>query len=1297
MSRYSVKRPFTVVVCVLIVLILGYESFTKLSTDLLPSMNLPYAIVVTTYPGANPETVEAVVTSPIESSMSTISNIKNVSSVSADNYSMVILEFNQNANMDSVTIDMRESLDLLKTYWPDSVANPMIMKLNPDMLPVMMLAVDRDGADVAEISDFINDTLLNEMKSLDGVASVTASGLIERSLKVTLDQDKIDALNERLMSQLDASFDEARDQIEDGRSQLEAGKEALDEQAADATRQMLDASSAITSGKIEISENESQLNASLAEIEKGEAELDQKEAELEAAREKLEENADMMEKLEARLAEFQETLESGKKRIGEIETELEQLKAEDEEGNAARITLLEAEKTTLERTIEAAETGLKALKSQGVAVGATEEARKQIEAGQAVIDQTREQLAAGKAQIQSALAQLETAKGMIVDQEAQLNAAQAAASGQLQDARIQIVTGQQQLDGASEQLEQSVDEAREKADLTGLITRDMVSGILTAQNFSMPAGYVTEDKKDYLVRVGDEMYGQEELENLVLFDLSDYDMGQICVKDVAEVELATDADTKYAKINGNDGIILSLEKQNGYSTADVARRIRDYLTEAQEKYEGLHMTALMDQGIYIDLVIKSVLQNLIVGAVLAIIVLIFFLKDLRSTLTVAISIPVSVVFAIVLMYFSGISMNIISLSGLALGVGMLVDNAIVVIENIYRLRLGGMAPAEAAVDGTKQVGGAIIASTLTTICIWVPIVFAEGITRQLFQDMVLTIAYSLFASLIVALTVVPMTSSRLMTGSREIRHPFFDRVTQVYGRSLEVVLRHKLPVLALVLLLFVGTTAYMVRQGLEFMGETDSDQMTISVQMPEGSDFSQTAAMSDTIVDRVQAVDEVETVGAIMGSSLNLMGSFGGTDTENISMYVVLKEDRERSSQEVASDISERLKDLDCEASVSGSSMDMSALGGSGVSVMVKGRDLDTLMTVAKDLAGILESVEGTVEVSDGIDDPTAELRITVDKNKAMAHSLTIAQIFQELNTKLAEASQTTTLSVNQHDVPVIVINGKDSKMTPEDIRTYTFEVTDVKGETSEVKLSDIAEIETGEALSAINRDGQQRYITVSAGVDEAHNVTLVTSEFEEKLNAYEMPEGCSYEVSGENETIMDAMRQLGKLLAAGILIMYLIMVAQFQSFLSPFIVLFTLPLAFTGGFLALMLSGNIISVIAMVGFVMLCGIIVNNGIVFVDYVNQLREGGMKKKAALVETGQTRLRPILMTALTTILAMSTMALGIGDGTDMIQPMAIVTIGGLVYGTLMTLYVVPCIYDLFRREKKEMKEATDHED
>ncbi len=1328
MSKFSVKKPYTVVVGVIIVLILGYMAFTNLSTDLLPSMNLPYAIVMTTYGGATPEEVEEVVTKPIESSMATIGNINNISSTSSENYSLVILEFNNSANMDSVTIEMRESLDMLESYWPDRVGSPIIMKLNPSMLPVMMTAVSGEGLDIGEVSDLVNNYVIADLESIDGVASVTASGILEESIQVIIRKEKIDALNQKLLQKIDEEFESAGEELAEGRQKLEEGKAALVSGEAAAYAKLYQAQAQIDAGFAE-------LEAGAAELEKGEQELLEKEALLNSLPEQLVE----LEAAEKELNSGKQQLELA---IGLLETQVslakEAVDAADSEAVKAGEERLRSEKQQLEAEIIAinndpalseeektAKVNAATIKLNAVQVkldgidSARTFAKQQLEkatkdlndskAAMAELLAGQEQLLAGKAQLEEAiagapdaLAAIEAGKVQIADAKqqmadgraqlenanAQLNAGRAQAASQMAAAKAEIEAGELQLNEAEEQMESAREDAEAGVCMEEVITSEMVSGILTAQNFSMPAGYITEENISYMVRVGDKLLSLEEAENLVLMDLSEQDLGVVYLKDVADVIVVDNSSEIYAKMDGDHAVLLSVEKQTNFSTADTARKIRDYMSSEKLAGYGLSMVALMDQGVYIDMVIESVLSNLVIGGILAIIILILFLKDIRPTAVVAISIPVSVVFALALMYFSGVTMNIISLSGLALGVGMLVDNSIVVIENIYRLKNLGLPVKEAAIDGAKQVTGAIIASTLTTVCIWTPIIFVEGMTKQLFVDLVLTIGYSLLASLIVALTVVPMMASTVLKKVAEKKHPLFDKMANGYGKSLAWALKYKIVVVVLVIVLLVGSSIPLISKGMEFMGEMDSTQITVTIQMPEDSALEDTAAMSDEVMNRILEMEDVDHVGVMTGSSLGVLSSGSGGSVDVATMYVLLKEERSITSQDAAVEIEKMMEDLSCEVTANGSTMDMSALGGSGVSVQIKGRDLDILKQIANDLAAELEKIEGTVEVSNGQDDPVPELRITVDKEKAMLHFMTVAQVYQQIAAKITAPTSTTTLTVDNKDFEITVYDEANALVGRDALENLMLEATDMTGATSEVPLKDIATITDDIALSSINRDAQQRYITVSAGVDGNHNATLIGNEFKRAAEKYNLPDGYTLKFSGEDESTREAMVELVKLLALGIAIMYLIMVAQFQSLLSPFIVLFTIPLAFTGGFISLLITGNILSVISMVGFVMLCGIIVNNGIVFIDYANQLREEGVEKRQALIETGKTRLRPILMTALTTILAMSTMALGMGTGADMVQPMAIVTIGGLTYGTFMTLYVVPVIYDIFIRGKKK---------
>ena len=703
------------------------------------------------------------------------------------------------------------------------------------------------------------------------------------------------------------------------------------------------------------------------------------------------------------------------------------------------------------------------------------------------------------------------------------------------------------------------------------------------------------------------------------------------------------------------------------------------------------MTILMNQGVYIDLIVKSVLENMIVGAFLAVIVLILFLKDIKPTLVIACSIPLSVIFAIVLMYFTGISLNIISLSGLALGIGMLVDNSIVVIENIYRLQHEGYSIRKAAVEGAGQVAGAIFASTLTTICVFAPIVFTEGITRQLFVDIALTIAYTLTASLIVALTFVPMMAAGILKHPKEVKQGFFEKVQQGYRKAIVLALKYKAVVLIGVVVLLAASMVLALSRGFSFMDMgMEADQMTVTVAAKDGENltFTELSERADEVVEKVSGIEGIDAIGAMAGGG-NVMSM--GSDSDTATLYLLLEEGSSVTTDAITDQIAALTKDMDCEVSVDASSSDMTSFFGSGISVQISGSNLDQLQELAEEVGTVVEQTEGAVDVDDGLDNTTPSFTIHVDKEKAAKYSMTTAQVFQLVYARMASATSATTISGDLKDYAVYVRTKEQTGTTLEDIKKLAFSYTDKMGETTEVKLKDIATFEEGTSLNIIRRDAQNRYISVTAGIDETHNVTLVSRELQKKLDQIELPEGYSITMTGEDETIQEAMDQLYLMLLLAVIFIYLIMVAQFQSFLSPFIIMFTIPLAFTGGFLALFFTGKEVSVIAMIGFVMLAGIIVNNGIVMVDYINQLRRGGMEKREAIVESGVTRLRPILMTALTTILSMSTMALGLGDGSEMMQPMAIVTEGGLIYGTLLTLIVVPCIYDLFTSNKSMVEE------
>lgn len=1297
LSKLSVKKPYTVIVGVILVIVLGAVSLTKMTTDLLPDMSLPYALVITTDMGASPEKVESDVTAPVEASMATTSSIKNVSSASYDNYSMVILEYEQNANMDSVIIEIQQKLDQLEGSFPDGAGKPMIMQIDPDMMPVMVASADVEGMTQSEISDYVENELSPVLESIDGVASVSTTGTVEENIHVTLDQDKIDALNQKIQSKIEEQFtepqeqlDQAAEQVESGRRQMESGKDQLANQLGQAENEVINGKSQAFVAESDLSQNYTVLKATDELIKRAIPELQSiyeqgmgLKADIEQAQKEAQMNSDdgsrRIEELleEAKISGDQEQINQILAMTGENQESIAEA--------GKRLELLQEELLELNTSLN--QQWADQLAALNVSLSSIDD-----------IPQVITQLSQKQVEIQTAMAALQTAQEQVTDGKTTLDDAYVTLNRmeidgilEMSEASAQLAVGEVRLEQGQEKLDESKQSALDSADLNQILSVETLGGILTAQNFSMPAGYVNEDKKQYLVRVGDKVSSVEELKDLVLVDVGLDGIEPIRLSDVAETEVVDDTGDSYSKVNGNPAIMLSIEKQTGYSTGDVTKRIKTRFESLEKENDKLHMTILMNQGVYIDTIVESVMENMIVGAILAVLILILFLKDIKPTLVIACSIPLSVVFAIVLMYFTGISLNIISLSGLALGVGMLVDNSIVVIENIYRLRNQGLSIRKAAVEGAGQVAGAIFASTLTTVCVFAPIIFTEGITRQLFVDIALTIAYTLAASLIVALTFVPMMASGALKNTREIKHPWFDRILDGYEKVLRVALRFKPIVLICVVVFLVASVTLSVSKGFTFMDmnmETEQLTVTVSAKEDEKLTFEELTERADEVVDKISGISGVDSIGAMAGGG-GIMSMGGSTDS--VTMYVLI-DDSGATGSEITASIQALTADLDCDVNTDSSASDMSSFFGSGISVRVSGKDLDKLQKLAGQIAEVVEKTEGTVDVDDGLGDTTPSFTVKVDKEKAAKYGMTTAQVYQLVYKQLASNTSSTTISTDLKDYKVYVQSGEQADVTPGDIRKLTFPYTDrISGETTDIPLKDIAEFEEGESLNVINRSSQTRYISVTAGVDEDHNVTLVSNQIQKGLDKIKLPDGYEISMTGEDETIRDAMNQLYLMLILAVVFIYLIMVAQFQSFLSPFIIMFTIPLAFTGGFFALFVTDNEVGVVSMIGFVMLAGVIVNNGIVLVDYINQLRREGMDKKEAIVTAGRTRLRPILMTALTTILAMSTMAMGLGSGSEMMQPMAIVTEGGMLYGTLLTLIVVPCIYDLFTRNKSMVEE------
>ena len=1338
LPKLSVKKPMTIFVAVIVVIVLGIVSVFKMTPDLLPNMDFPYAIILTTYPGQTPETVESVVTKPLEQSLSTIDGVKTITSTSSDNYSMLTLEFEDGTNMDTATVDMRGNLDTIKDAWPDGVGSPYLMKINPNMMPVAMVAVDYDGYDTVQISDYVNNELKNQLEGIDGVASVSTKGIVTQKENVIISQTKIDALNAKINDALNDKFGDAEKKISDAKKELqdniskaEQGSDTIEQsindlnsQQEEVAKQLADAQGKAQSGYTEI------LNAKMQLLDQQQSLTATKQT-LTIAYQTLTQIKEKLDSLQDKKAQLTQQIEAFEKIYNDYKDALSKLAnpdLTDEQLAQVRAILAKIDeeldkygfpKEELEERLNNAKN---ALTNVDKAITQTVEALKGLDTTEEKLDDTIAEIADKISQVDGGITQIAAAvKGLdnntvsvnqaLSEIEKQQSLAAYQLSGglsalntkqsEVNSALTQLNSAQEELKSASDELSDQKDKAKKAADMTNTVTISNVSNILTAQNFSMPAGYVSDDENiKYLVRVGDKIDGDKEMQSLALFDTGIDGIGVVKLNDVADVFIADDSDEVFTKINGNSGVVFSFSKQSDAATATVSENIAKKLNSLTQENEGLHFTTLMDQGDYIDIIINSVLQNLLMGAVLAIIILYLFLRDIKPTIIVALSIPISVIFALVLMYFSGVTLNMISLSGLAIGVGMLVDNSVVVIENIYRLRNLGVPPVKAALNGAKQVAGAIASSTLTTICVFFPIVFIEDLTRQIFMDMALTITYSLLASLIVALTLVPAMGQRMLRKVKPVKHGMFDKMLGGYEKSIRFVLKHRAIALIAAVVLLFGSMFGAVARGFSFMPNMASTELSVTVSLDDSATMDDTIDAAQDLLDTLSEYDEFETVGVMTGSTTSLMGLTGSVsssdaDKGSVMAYAVFKDDKVKNSESISKEIEAELQSIDGDVVVSGSSSSssMSAmLGDDGVSIKLYGDDLKTLQNTAKDMAEKLAAVDGIDETDNGIGATSGEIKVTVDKTKAAKKSLTVAQVYQQIAAAITSETTSSTLTNSGKDLDVVVIKDENSDVTKNNIKDIKLTYTDKEGNEKTTKLSEVAEISDSESMNSITRSDQKRYIKVSGTLKDGYTNTDVSNKAKALFDDYKLPDGCSIEYSGSNESTMEAVNQMLLMMLLGVILIYLIMVAQFQSLKSPFIIMFTIPLAFTGGFLGLLITGFDVSVVALLGFVMLCGIIVNNGIVLVDYINNLRLEGKERREAIVEAGKTRMRPILITAITTVLGLSTMALGIGTGSEIMQPIAIVCIGGLLYATIMTLYIVPVIYDIL--SKKELRKVSE---
>lgn len=1361
MEKFSVKKPFTILVMVVAIIILGFVSLSGMTTDLLPKMSLPYLLVITTYPGASPEKVESSVSEPVESALGSISGVKNVYSMSYENYGIVELEFADGTDMDSAMVKVSSALDSVKSALPEECGSPNIMEISMDMMASVYLAASYEGKDIQETSRFVEDTLIPYLERQEGVTSISDIGIVENSISVDLNQDKIDALNEKILAKTNDAFADAVDQLNDAKKQLLESEQKL----ADSTQELVDGQKDIDDGRTKLDDAQKELDEQKEKLEDAKDSLENQKKDTENKLATASQALDQLNALQTDLLTLQAQEESLKATITQIEKSLEEqgkttndipnvvaglnqmstfLTSSQMEGmtgmdSTTVNTMLgssgmslqslgidettwdtltpEGRKELLQKTADGYQTqkallsgykdyvsSLNSLQVEkaGVqaAVSAAEAELKKSGVSYTDIEKAKIEAAAGfgaaSAQISSGQSALNSAQTTLDSNKESLDSAQDQITegwDSIADAKKQLADGWDQYNTSLENFEAQKAEALRNANADQLVNMQTLSQLIYAQNFAMPAGYLDDaEDNSWLLKVGSNYESVDELSNIVLTNIED--IGDVRLCDVADITVIDNADDSYARLNGQSAVVLSVFKSSTSGTNEVSKNIAAAISELEEQYPGLSVLTLMDQGDYITMIINGVLQSMIVGAALAILILALFLKDVKPTIVVAVSIPLSVLTALILMYFTDISLNMMSLSGLALGIGMLVDNSIVVIENIYRLRSKGVGAARAAVQGTRQVAGAIIASTLTTVCVFLPMVFTAGTVRELMMPISLTIIFTLAASLLIAMTVVPAAGSTLLRNSKEKKHPFFDKVQDIYGKMLAFCLKVKVVPLTIAIGLLVYSIWAVMRMGIVMIPDMTSNQIEISVQMPEDTDKEECYKRADQVLDAMTTIDGIGDVGAMAGGDTTLVASSSGMSDSTYDQFtfLVLTENENAGKEEVnriCREIEERTADIDCELTISTGMSEMSTMMGSGLSVKVYGDDLDTLTKITQDICDLAATIPGYENISNGQEEPDQVIRLVLDKDAAMRKGLTVAQIFSELNGKLTESTDAATVTIDGEDMKIVVKDGREP-LTRENLLDYNFEIqtTDDNGNTvtEDHPLSEFATLKLEEGVQSINRENQSRYMTVTATVAEGSNATLLSRELQPLIDAYELPDGYTIDTAGESDMVNQMVIQMSKVLLLGLALIYLVMVAQFQSLLSPFIVLFTVPLAFTGGLIGLLLMNEPLSVMGMMGFVVLLGTVVNNGIVFVDYANQLRVGGLERREALIATGKTRMRPILMTALTTILAMASLLFGDDLSSQMSKGMAIVVAGGLAYATLMTLFIIPVMYDILFKRK-----------
>ena len=1289
MEKFSVKKPFTVLVAVIMVLMLGFVSISNMQTNLLPDVNTPFLMVVTVYPGASPERVESEVSDVMQNALGTVAGVESVTATSAENYSLLLMQFSDDTDMNSAMVKVSNKVDQTTASLPSSCLTPSIIEYSLNMNAFMTAAVSREGSDVYDLSEFVSDTLVPYVERKGGVSSVSTNGLIEKMVQVQLSQEKIDTINEKLLEVIDVQLADARKQLESAEAQIEAGRKEYDRQFKNYNKTVSDTVMQQFSGQVgeAVETVRKQAQALLDSVNQLIAVV--QEPEIQQAL------IDVRDGLQRVMDKFNET---GMKDIDSLIEIVAELRDITDKLTGALQQLQQRLNT---------EAGTEGSTAADLADDL------QVQQSLNTIYNTLNDVIKAMDDVPGLMSTFSDALGTYSQQQMQ-------AYMKFTEAREMLNEYEKQLAEAKQTYADAEEKAMASSDVSKLLDIDTLAQLIYAQNFSMPAGYVKDSSgKSWLLKVGEEYDSIEDISGALLLHVDGF--GDVRLSDVADVEVIDNAEASYTRLNGERAAVLKIYKGATSSASEVSDNCLSAFQELEAQYDGLHVVVLSNQGNYITIIVKSILSSMVIGAALAIIVLAIFLRDVKPTLVVGFSIPLSVLFAVVLMYFTGMDLNVMTLAGLSLGIGMLVDNSIVVIENIYRLRGRGVPAARAAVQGAKQVGMSVVASTLTSVCVFLPVVFSSSIVKSLMQPMSLCIGYCLMASLIVALTVVPAAASTVLKKAEPKQLKWFDKIQDKYAKSLEWCFRHRaLPLLAAVVLLaFCGWQVFSM--GVELLPTITSNEAIVTLSTTKDLSKEDSYAIAGKAVEAMLEVDHVEEVGIttdtrVAGMDIGQLGlpttitdllnaaNSYGTYQVNVMLDESLSSSEIETARQALEDALSGIEDCTAKVEISGMQELTSQLA-SGLSVKIYGADSETLSQLSEKVVDIVNDTEGFANATNGLGSGDATINLQIDRDKVRSYGLTVAQVYQQIAAKLTTTTTAQTpVTVDGSTMSVQISNNLDP-VTKENMMDITFETTVMSADgttsTGTCTLADMATWDTGSAPDSITSEDQTQYVSVTADTLDGYNTTVQARVLEKKLNEFalsdEMPEGCSFSMGGESDSVNFMVNEMVQWLALALPFVYLVMVAQFQSLLSPFIVLFTIPLAFTGGLLGMLFTGQQLTMISLMGFIVLMGTVVNNGIVFVDYANQLRLGGMERRAALIATGKTRMRPILMTTLTTVLAMLQLVFSNDMASQLMSGMAIVIICGLSYATLMTLYIVPILYDiLFRKPPLNVDVGSDDE-